>query len=180
MIEVNTPEQQGIGIYPATALLDVDLLDQTLQSTIRHPLDGTVFQDEIDGIKEHVQASMYGVGDRYYAIAGTSGGVVLGVMGLSPVDEAMKPFVKTDRPIELVNACVSEHARGLGIGWQLVNNLEQVAKSRGHTEVILNSGPRYMRRGWPFWTKLYGEPVGELTDFYGPDLHAKVWRSNLV
>ncbi len=168
-----------IRVYPATDLADVELLHDALTDSIRSPITGEVFNGEVEGVKRQVQRAKDGEGERYYAVAETSGGVVLGSMGLSPLDEAMREFVTTTNPIEIVNAYTSHDSRRTGTGRLLVRHLEEIARERGHTEVLLNSGPRYMRSGWPFWKKIYGEPVGQLDDFYGQGFHAKVWQSIL-
>lgn len=171
--------ESTIEVFPSTALLDVELLRPVLESAVVHPLTHEVFADEVEEDLRAVEASIAGENDRYYAIARTSGGLVVGMMGLQTPGEEMLEFATTERPIELINAYVLASSRGIGIGQALVHHLEDKAKEDGHTELLLNSGPRYQRRGWRFWREMYGEPVGILKDYYGPRFDARVWRTSL-
>lgn len=88
------------------------------------------------------------------------------MMGLQTPGETMKSFAVTDNPAEIINAYVAYDQRGMGTGRSLVKHLEELASQKGYKEVILNSGPRYMRSGWPFWRRIYGEPAGVAKNFY--------------
>jgi GNAT superfamily N-acetyltransferase len=85
----------------------------------------------------------------------------------------------TDRPVEFLNAYVDPERRNKGIGRALAGRLEEIALQAGHTEIIVNSGPRYKDSGWIFWTRLYGEPITTQKDYYGPGADAKIWRKLL-
>jgi GNAT superfamily N-acetyltransferase len=169
----------SVEVFPATALTDVELLRPALESAVRHPLTGEVFTDEIEGYLQAVDTVRQGLGDKYYAIAQTSGGLTVGMMGLERPGPEVAAFATTDNPIELVNAYVLKSSRDAGVGRALVRHLEDKARADGHTELLLNSGPRYQRSGWPFWRKMYGEPVGSLPDYYGAGFDAMVWRTSL-
>jgi ribosomal protein S18 acetylase RimI-like enzyme len=103
------------------------------------------------------------------------------MMGLSPLKIALAKFSRTDKPIEIVNAYVHrDYREGQGIGTTLVNALTQRAISRGNTEMLLDSGPRYKNTGWGFWDRQPGfERVGLAKNLYGRGLDAPVWRKSL-
>jgi GNAT superfamily N-acetyltransferase len=169
-----------IEVFPATALEDVELLRPVLESAVRNPITQEVITGEVGEVLEEVERVRQGQSDRYYAIARNSGNAVLGMMGLQAPGQEMLALATAERPVELINAYVLSASRGRGIGQALVNHLETKARTDGHSELILNSGPRYMLSGWPFWQKLYGEPVERLVDYYGPRFDAMVWRKLLT
>lgn len=100
-------------------------------------------------------------------------------MGLQVPGETMRAFASSANPAEIINAYVSASQRGRGIGSALLRGMEQTAKDEGYSELIVNSGPRYQLSGWPFWQRMYGEPVALAEDYYGPRFHAAVWRKSL-
>jgi len=175
---MTSPDAQ-IEVFPSTALTDIGLLRPVLESAVINPITGEVFTDEIEEDLRSVEQSRDGLNERYYAVARTSGGLVIGVMGLQRPEQEMLAFTNTENPIELINAYVLRSSRGLGAGQALVHHLEDKAKEDGHSELVLNSGPRYQWSGWPFWRSMYGEPVGMLKDHYGPSFDAMVWRAQL-
>jgi GNAT superfamily N-acetyltransferase len=100
-------------------------------------------------------------------------------MGLKLPDETMRGFARTNRPIEVINAFVYPPYRGTGVGTLLLRHVEDAARQNGFTEIVVNSGPRYRETGWPFWIKRYGSAIGKADDYYGPGIHAPVWRKIL-
>jgi len=170
----------AIEIVPATALPDVNLLRPVLESSVVDPWTGEAFTTEIEEDLRLVKEYLEGSTDRYYAIARKSGGAVVGMMGLQAPTEEMLALATTTNPIELINAYVLRSSREAGVGTALVRHIESKARSDGRTELLLNSGPRYQRYGWPFWRKNYGEPVDVLVDYYGPGFDAMVWRTMLI
>ena len=121
--------------------------------------------------------SVNGENDRVYLVAEAVGEEVIGVIGFRQPDERLLEFTSTPKPTELVNAYVAkEHRKGKGVGRALVAELEIQAKSHGHTEVVLNSGPRYKDTGWGFYDKLDGyQRVGVAKEYYGKGGDAPVW-----
>jgi len=91
------------------------------------------------------------------------------------------PYVATSSPAELINAYVAQdHRGGKGVGHSLVNAIRQRAKEKGHTEIILNSGPRYKFSRWPTWMRLFGKPIAVARQYYGEGGDAPIWRENLL
>jgi len=68
----------------------------------------------------------------------------------------------------------------MGIGRALAGFLEKRAGSEDRTELLVNSGRRYRRTGWPFWTRMYGQPIAVAEDYYGPLYDAMIWRKALT
>jgi ribosomal protein S18 acetylase RimI-like enzyme len=166
-------------IVPAAKAADLASLRPVLESAICNPFTQEPILDEVEDVLANVQNSAGEPGERFYAVAQTSGGVALGVMGLQVPENTMSPYVNTPNPVEITNAYVSSQARGMHIGQSLVTYLEDVARKQGRTEIVLNSGPRYALTGWGFWRKTYGEPIATAKDYYGPGYHAEVWRKLL-
>ncbi len=166
-------------IYPATVLDDIEQLRPVFETTIRDPITREIFTDEVSENLEYAEQFRRGQGEMYFAVALAAGRQAVGVMALRPLAPSMRQFAETARPVELTTACVMDSQRGSGVGRALVSHLETVAKERGHSEIVLNSGPRYRATGWPFWRRLYGEPVAVAKDYYGPRFDAMVWRKIL-
>lgn len=166
-------------IYPASALRDVEQLRVPLESAVINPVTKEVFSGEVEEVLTSIEAARHGQTDRYYAVALASGGQALGVMGLQQPGESMRGYAASANPAEIINAYVLDAGRGRGVGRALLNHLEMKAGELGHTEIVVNSGPRYMLSGWPFWRRMYGEPSAVAKDYYGPRYDAMVWRKTL-
>jgi len=123
-----------------------------------------------------IEGSINGLNKLKYIVAENADGKIAGVMGMAPPSDEMLQHADTDRPVELINAYLAPDMLGAGTGRLLAWQLELLAKRYGHTEVLVNSGPRYKESGWPFWTRLYGEPAAVLHHHYGPGGDAQVWN----
>lgn len=127
-----------------------------------------------------MQATSAGEGDRNYMVAETLDGKVTGVMGLAPIGKGLRQYGETERPVEVVNAFVTDSERGRGAGRALLSRLEELAAQQGFTELVVTSGPRYKEKGWPFWTKVFGPAIAIVKDAFGPGNDAPVWRKQLI
>ena len=160
-------------------LADLEHIRPILEHWIR---DGETHQpltEEINHTLTTIAESIQGENARTYTVAVDEHGKVMGLMGMVPPGDDMRAFTTTANPIEFVNAYVAPAARGKGVGGSLAQNLEGRAIQAGHTEIVVNSGPRYQHTGWDFWTRLYGEPVAVQKDLYGPGNDAPVWTKRL-
>ncbi len=157
---------------------DISALRPVMQHWVRDRNTGAALPDEVAAIEESVRASIAGESEQHFLVAERAGRV-LGIMGVQPPTEAMRHFTRTPCPTELITALVSDEARGSGVGRALVEALAERAEEQGSTELVVNNGPRYQRTGWPFWRRMFGEPVGTAEEYYGPGGDAKVWRKDL-
>lgn len=148
-----------------------------LETYLRDRNTGALNTEEVQEDLDLMRQSCEGGNDRVYLVA-DDGKQVIGVIGMRTPSEAMQAFTSTERPVELVNAYVAE--RHQGVGSALVERLEEEALIRYHTEIVLNSGPRYKDSGWGFYDNLpgYGR-VGIATKLYGEGGDAPVWRKVL-
>ena len=160
---------------------DLPHLRPILETWIRFPTQtGILLMEEVEETLEEMKKSAEGANDKNYFVAESPTGKILGVLGYQPLREEMRPLATTDNPVEVINAYVDvDHREGKGVGKTLLGRIESEVKDKGYKEFLLNSGPRYEKTGWPFWTKMLGTPVGELKDFYGPGFTAPVWRKVL-
>lgn len=164
----------------AARLSDIDNLHSTFSTWIRNRYTGEIIANEITELEEEIRASIESPNNRNYFVAEDIDGTAIGVMGMqSPPHSALLPFIRTENPMEIINAYVSSHARLSGAGQALAEYIEQIGAQAGHTELVVNSGPRYADTGWPFWTKLYGKPIGVAPGLYGLGGDAVVWRKSL-
>lgn len=166
---------------------DIPKLRPILEFWVRDSSTGEIITPEIDSILSQVAAQVHGIKNRYYVIAeeiveDEPNGNVLGLMGIQDVSEPMHPFTSSPQSpnaVELVNAFVDPKTRGKHIGRFLRQFLESHVRQLAFEEIVVNSGPRYMETGWPFWTASYGDPVGVITELYGPGGDAMVWYKEL-
>lgn len=160
---------------------DLSLLRPILATWIKDRKTGQPLPDEVEEDLQFMSESVDDKNDRTYLVAENSDGEVVGVIGFKTPDEKMLTFTKTLNPVELVNTYVkSDERKGKGVGRALVAKLEEKVKEKGHTEIILNSGPRYKDTGWGFYDKLPGySRVGMAVGYYGEGGDAPVWRKGL-
>jgi GNAT superfamily N-acetyltransferase len=159
---------------------DVEQLRPILEQWVRDSNTGALLPQEVEDILSFVSSSIEGSNDRTYVVAENEENKLVGVMGMTLPETDLLQYATTQKPVELVNAFVDQASRRNKIGDRLANRLEDIALQTGFTEVIVTSGPRYQKSGWPFWTKLYGEPVAIQEDYFGPGNDAPVWRKSLV
>lgn len=160
---------------------DLDSLKPILATWIKDRRTGQPLPDEVEEDLQLMSESVEGKNDRMYLVAEDLDGEILGVVGFKTPDETMFTFTKTSNPAELVNAYVkSDKIKGRGVGRSLIAKLEEMAREKGHTEIVLNSGPRYKDSGWGFYDKLEGyKRVGIAVGYYGENVDAPVWRKEL-
>jgi hypothetical protein len=161
---------------------DLASVKSILEAWVRWPpVTGSVIEEEVDQDLYTMRSSLWNETGKSFFVAEDVDGRIVGVMGLSSPAQSMKPFARTEDPIELITAYVSPKDRMVrGVGRALVIRLEKEAKIQGKTEIILNSGPRYEKTGWGFYDRLEGfERVGQARNMYGPGFHAQVWSKIL-
>ncbi len=163
-------------------LLEADLIHirPILETWIRFPvITGELIEEEVREVLREMKKSLATPNNKKFLVAISPDGTVAGVMGYQPLRDEMHRFAQTDKSGEIINANVLNQQRGTGIGSALVQAIGESAKKDGFKEILLNSGPRYKDTAWEFYNKHFGQPVGELKDFYGPGFSAPVWRKVL-
>lgn len=176
---LQSAETQPIQAIRSAQKGDAEKLKPVLDSWIKNAETGDVIDDEVTEVMNAIEASVNGANARHYVVATDDSGKAIGVMGLKIPEAKMKAQASTLNPVEIINAFVDPTLRGTGIGKKLVQQLEELALQLGHTEIILNSGPRYKNSGWAFWTSVFGKSASRLEDEYGTGLHAPVWKKVL-
>lgn len=155
---------------------DIENLIPILECWVKNPETDEVITEEVADIKNKMINAVNGTSsERQYFVAEGESGEPVGVMGLAFPSERMKDLATTERPIEIINAFVSDEVRGKGVGGQLLENVLAVSKFIGATEVMVNSGPRYKESAWKFYDSKFGERAHTLKNEYGPGLDAPVW-----
>ncbi len=169
------------GIVRAVQGDDLIKLKPILETWIKNRNTGEPIPEEVEEDLQFLRDSIKGQGNRTYLVAETTDNKVVGMIGLTSPGQRMLEFATTSNPTELINAYVDKSRRGGGgVGTALVQALEKVARQRGFTEILLNSGPRYKNTGWGFYDKLSGfERVGIAVKMYGEGGDAPVWRKEL-
>lgn len=161
---------------------DIPHLRPILETWLRFPtITGELLNEEVDSTIQEIKKSLRHENNKQFFVAQSPDGTIAGMMGIQPPDLAMQAFTRTLNPAEIINAYVHfDQRQGKGVGSALVAALEDESRKQGFEELVLNSGPRYKETGWPFWRKIYGEPVGILKDHYGPTFDAPVWRKSIA
>jgi GNAT superfamily N-acetyltransferase len=175
----STGEQDRVITIAQLSHEDLPGLRQVLESAVVNPVTKEPVSDEIEELLLRYKDILDGDSEEQYFVAHDSQGQPIGVMGLAPPDAEIRSFTTTDNPIEIVNAYILSAKRGVGVGSHLVRHLEMIASLNGYTEVVLNSGPRYRWSGWPFWTRMFGEPIGIAEKYYDGEWDAMVWHHEL-
>lgn len=160
---------------------DLSSLKPILETWIHDRQTGTLIPEEVREVLGHIGNAAFRRGDRRYLVAQDVDGSVIGVIGYLPPTKSMQQFAMTNRPVEMVNLYVAqEHRSGRGVGLALFQGLEQQIRSEGYTEVIWNSGPRYLKTAWKFYNNLPKVvQAGVAERLYGNN-DAMVWRQVLV
>jgi len=159
---------------------DLESIKEILEVWVKDRDTGEPRPGEVQEDLDVMLASIRGKNDRSYLVAEDSGKVI-GVIGMKKPDEVMMGFARSPNPYELVNAYVDpDYRRGRGVGSSLVLELEYLARQKGFTELVLNSGPRYEKTGWEFYDKIGYKRVGLAEKYYGDGGDAPVWSKMLA
>jgi ribosomal protein S18 acetylase RimI-like enzyme len=154
---------------------DVLHLRPILEEWVRY--EGRIIESEVEEDLDLARKSLTGENECRFFVAETKEGKIIGMMGLRPPDERLLSFAETSNPIELITAYVaSEHRGGKRVGSALIEALRESAKSKGSTEIVVNSGPRYEPTGWGFYDRTGFTRAGVARDMYGEGIDAQVWR----
>lgn len=159
---------------------DIPSLRPILETWIRDRDTRQLISSEIEEVLSDVKGSINRTNNITYLVAEEKDGEVIGMLGFRPPGEKMLGFVSTQNPTEMITAYVDKnHRAGKGVGRALVSKVEELAKQKGHTEIIFNSGPRYIHSGWPIWMRMFGKPIAVAKEYYGKGGDAMVWRKLL-
>lgn len=157
---------------------DLPDIRRILEQWDTDPATGVTSVEEVDEDQALIAAGIAGENPQQYLVAAREG-TVIGIMGTQEPAEKMLEYAETEKPVELVFALVLDEERGSGIGRLLVKNLIMRARREGAEEVIVNSSRRYEKTGWPFWRRLFGEPVDLIPGYSERGGDALVWRKAL-
>lgn len=132
-------------------------------------------------IINNITNSIKGKNQQKYYVAISDEGLLIGVMGMSKTEgEIRKPFINSKKSVEVRYAFTLPDSGFSGVGQALFNKIEEEARSSGAKEIIVSSNQKFKERGWPFWTKNFGEPVHVYRDYWKqPDTDVAVWRKNI-
>lgn len=159
---------------------DLPRLKPIIETFVRDSETNEIYEDEVKDTLLAMEQSVGGLNARTYYVAEHEGRV-LGVMGTKIPDTRMLKYAQTDNPTEVINAFVAEeHRAGSGVGTALWNRIVSDSQVKGFKEIVVNSGPRYEKTGWPFWDKKMGARLEPAKNYYGPGIDAPVWRKSLI
>ncbi len=100
-------------------------------------------------------------------VAIDAAGDAAGIVGLGPIDDELSATERGGRTPWILGMVVRAESRKLGVGRQLLENLQQVAASLGHRQTWVATGAEavgfYQRCGWAPVEQLRLESTGILT-----------------
>jgi len=83
---------------------------------------------------------------------------IFGIAGLADPLPKVLPFAKTENPGEIKILYVDKNSRRQGIGQALVKFIENEAKEKGYTELLIRSAAKYEETAYGFYKKMgYGK-----------------------
>lgn len=170
------------GIVRSVTSQDLGAVQRILEEGLRDEA-GRLLVDDVRQVMAAVADCANGVtAARYevFCVAQATAGEVVGVAGLQSTDIHSSLYDATDNPVELVRVYIAATRRRGGVGTALVDRLEAVARDLGYTKLVIESGARNRKTGYPFWRDRYGEPVMWLDDFYGPGAERVAWTASLL
>lgn len=156
---------------------DISTLREVSEYWLRD--SGVIAIDEVEGDMATLRESLNQGSAKHMFVAQTREGRVIGMMGLSEVPkQVILQFAQTDNPCELIVAYIHpDFAGGKGVGTALINAAQDLARSKGKKEILLESGPRHTYTGYPFYDKQPGfKRVGVIKDYYGEGADTVVWQ----
>jgi GNAT superfamily N-acetyltransferase len=115
-------------LYDSSRLKDFAAMGSILEERVRDVSTNEMLHS-IARRKEHQDC--LGNAGRPYFVANDSDGRVLGGLGLDDVEEDLLPFIETDKPMEVVNAFVTNDHRGQGVGKQFLTEVQKYAVEHG-------------------------------------------------
>lgn len=151
---------------------DENLLIPVFRAWVKKRVTGEVQDKEIADIQARMRESLVNPEVARYFVMRDVFALPVGLVGVKLPDEMTSLAVTTERPLELINFFVHPKLNGKGIGSTLLNTVIAYASTQGFTEVILNSGPRYMRSAWDFYNNRL-EQIGILINAYNADPEAE-------
>lgn len=99
---------------------------------------------------------------------------ILGIAGFKKLDDYLKPYAKTNNPIELYVVAVKQKRKG--VGKKLISKLIEEVRKLGFSEILFFS-PHSHNGSWDFHDKAGFERAGEVTP--PDDETGQVWRKAL-
>jgi L-amino acid N-acyltransferase YncA len=158
---------------------DLDGLIPILRRWIQK--DGRVLEEEFNAVLRRLIENTKGKEGNAYLVARDATGRAVGVMGFGEVHEAMVHYKSSSvrKAAGLLTAFVSPDDLGRGLGRELMKALFARARAMGWHEMIWSSNPRYRETAWAFYTKISGEPVGDVEGFFEEGTKSPVWRKSL-
>jgi GNAT superfamily N-acetyltransferase len=161
---------------------DIPTLRPIVKTWMRHLLrvsggrvKGTVVPEDVEAVITNLRDSLLDDSGMIYHVLRNETGKAVGMAGLIPLDDVMTTFSTTSNPILLEHMFLAHNYRGKGLGRRFMFAVLEKARILGFTEVIWNSGPRFKRTAWGFYTKLFGEPIGVARKYFQGKWDARVW-----
>ena len=158
---------------------DLKQIEEILRQWLFDSQTGEFREDELVEDIELMNNSLSDNNERKYLVAKINNKVV-GVVGMQPVYFKLEKFVQGKNSVEVINLYVDKNSQGLGVGKELMKQIEKVAKSFGHDEILLWSGPRFKDTAWGFYDHLEGwsrAGIVKTVEGYG-DFPA--WRKKII
>lgn len=111
-----------------------------------------------------------------YLVYRSSGKDIRGIIGFRPSPIEFSNYFTTPRPATIVSFYLDKNSRRQGVGTLLFNNLINIVREKGYTEVFIDCGEFFKETAWGFYDRMTsGNRVGVLENYYPDGSSATVW-----
>lgn len=165
---------------------ELDAIRKHLEYTISETFkEAGVFESAYDEYVEEIeyQTEKFKIdfdtqGTEEYFLLAKSENKIIGTIGYGKPNPVIKEyFPKLDDTIGEIKAVYINPAyQNQKVGTKLFQAILAYLNSQNIEEFILDCG---YKKSQPFWIKLLDEPTILLKDFYQPDSHHMIWRSEV-
>jgi ribosomal protein S18 acetylase RimI-like enzyme len=158
-------------------LSDIPAVKGMLEHWMRDKPGAPVRSDNVSAAVAAMERSVT-VADPSYVVFEVDGHVV-GVAGCTATNIDPSLTIGATKATEIMNVYVRPDHVGRGIGTAMVDEVERRLCNDGFDMIVIVSGSRNERYGYPFWNSRYGERFQTDTDYFGPGTERVVWRKML-
>ena len=157
-------------------------LEITITETFK---DAGVFESAYDEYVEEVdyQTNLFKIdfesgGTKEYFLLAKYENKIIGTIGYGKPNSVIKEYYPNmeDTIGEIKAVYINPAYQNQKVGTQLFNASLEYLRMQNIEEFVLDCG---YKNSQPFWIKLLGKPTVYLKDFYQPDSHHMIWKSEV-
>lgn len=183
MTEQDERERSSQVTIRSASRTDLPAIEKILRATVQTPYgSGNVEEDEVQMELEKINKTLDSTEEGQILTAKDEQGETLGFAFSGRPDPRILDFTHSDpaTTLGLRLLYLDPNKRKQGVGSQLLNAVEEAAKSAGMSKIELTSGPRYIWIGsGRFYLKRGYKLVGTIPNYFEGKYWAKVFQKEL-